>query len=157
MRLASSGNRLAKLRHYQDAAQAAYFSRHWTKAEVDSLLEQVAQQADLYKRYQKLRADHVRKITGYDDINVWDLSVRPSGLKPPRFTIEQASNIIREALLPLGPEFGHELAALLDPANGRMDIVPGPNRKSGGFSQGFMGTDTVFYSAGFSGTYYDMR
>ena len=157
MRLASSGNRLAKLRHYQDAAQAAYFSRYWTTAEVNSLLEQVAQQADLYKRYQKMRADYVRKIAGYEDVNIWDLSVRPSGAQPPRFTVAEASRNIQEALAPLGPEFGRELAAFLDPANGRMDILPGPNRKSGGFSQGFMGTDTVFYSAGFAGSYNDMR
>jgi len=48
-------------------------------------------------------------------------------------------------------------AALLDPANGRMDIVPGAYRKSGGFSRGFIGLDSVFYSAGFAGSYNDVR
>jgi oligoendopeptidase F len=58
---------------------------------------------------------------------------------------------------PLGPEYGNELAALLDPANGRMDIVPGPFRKRGGFSKGFIGTDSVFFSYGFRGSYNDVR
>jgi len=49
------------------------------------------------------------------------------------------------------------LAALLDPQNGRMDIVSGDRRKRGGFSQGFTGTDSVFYSAGFAGSYNDLR
>jgi oligoendopeptidase F len=38
-----------------------------------------------------------------------------------------------------------------------MDIVPGDHRKRGGFSQGFIGTDSVFYSAGFAGSYNDVR
>jgi oligoendopeptidase F len=75
----------------------------------------------------------------------------------PRFTIDQASQIIRAALKPLGEEYGEELAKLLDPSNGRLDIVPGEHRKSGGFSQGFIGTDSVFYAGGFAGYYNDVR
>ena len=45
----------------------------------------------------------------------------------------------------------------IDPANGRMDIVPAEHRRRGGFSQEFIGTDSVFYSAGFAGSYNDLR
>jgi len=140
MRLAGARTRLAQLHHFDDAASEAYFNSYWTKAEVDTLLKQIAQKADLYKRYQRLRADYSRRIS-----------------QPPRFTINQASEIIRNALSPLGSDYGRELAALLDAANGRMDIVPGEHRKRGGFSQGFIGTDSVFYSFGFAGAYNDMR
>ncbi len=157
MRLASSHTRLAQLHHFADAPSEVYFNSYWTKAQVDDLVEQIAQKADLYKRYQRIRADYVKKITGYKEVNLWDLSIRPPGMQPPRYTIDQASQIIRDALAPLGAEYGRELAALLDPANGRMDIVPGEHRKRGGFSQGFIGTDSVFYSAGFAGSYNDMR
>ena len=78
-------------------------------------------------------------------------------MQRPRFTIDDAGRLIRNALLPLGEQYGHELAALLDPSNGRMDVVPGVNRKRGGFSRGFIGTDSVFYTAGFAGSYNDMR
>jgi len=145
-RLAGARTRLAKLHHFADAASEVYFNSYWTKAEVDDLLEQIAQHAELYKRYQRMRADHIKKTK---DVNV--------GTKPPRYTIDQASEIIRKALAPLGPEYGRELEALLDPSNGRMDIVPGEHRKRGGFSQGFIGTDSVFYSAGFAGSYNDLR
>ncbi len=157
MRLAAAGTRLAQLRHYEDAASRAYFGRYWSKVEVNDLLEQLTRQADLYKRYQRLRADHIKKTSGSEEVNLWDLSVRPAGLQLPRFTIDQASKIMRDALAPLGAEYGEELARLLDPANGRMDIVPGINRKSGGFSKGFIGFDSVFYSAGFAGSYNDVR
>jgi oligoendopeptidase F len=157
MRLASSRTRLAQVRHFADAPSEVYFNSYWTKTEVDDLLEQIARKADLYKRYQRLRADHIKQITGYQEVNLWDMSVPPPGMQPPRYTIAQASQIIRAALAPLGPEYGRELAALLDPANGRMDIVPGGHRKRGGFSEGFIGTDSVFYSSGFAGYYNDVR
>jgi oligoendopeptidase F len=156
MRLASSRTRLAQLHHFADAASKVYFDNYWTKAEVDDLVEQLAQKAELYKRYQRIRADYIKKLTGYKEVNLWDMSIRAPGLQRPRYTIDQASQIIRDALAPLGAEFGRELAALLDPANGRMDIVPGDHRKRGGFSKGFIGTDSVFYSAGFGGSYRDV-
>ena len=139
-RLAAARTRLAGLHHFADAPTAAYFDSYWTRAEVDELMEQVARSADLYKRYQRLRADHPRNVA-----------------QPPRYTIDQASEIIRDALAPLGSDYGRELTALLDPRNGRMDIVPGEHRRRGGFSQGFIGTDSVFYSFGFAGSYNDVR
>ena len=144
-RLAGARTRLAQLHHFPNAASQVYFNSYWTKTEVDNLLEQIGEQAELYKRYQRLRADHLKKTSG------------AKVTQPPRYTIDQASEIIRNALLPLGPEYGHELAALLAPSNGRMDIVPGDHRKRGGFSQGFIGTDSVFYSLGFAGSYNDLR
>jgi oligoendopeptidase F len=143
LRLAGARTRLAQLHHFADAPSEAYFGSYWTKAEVDNLLKQIAQKADLYKRYRRLRADYSKSVK--------------SGSQVPRFTISQASEIIRNSLSPLGSDYGRELAGLLDPANGRMDIVPGEHRKRGGFSRGFIGTDSVFYSFGFAGTYNDMR
>ena len=142
-RLSSSRTRLAELHHFSDAASEAYFESYWTRAEVDELMDLIAQKADLYKRYERIRADHIKsgKTTA----------------TAPRYTIDQASEIIRKAVEPLGPDYGRELTALLDPANGRMDIVPGEHRKRGGFSRGFIGTDSVFYSAGFAGSYNDLR
>ena len=142
-RLAGARTRLAQLHHFNDAPSEAYFSSYWTKAEVDTLLEQIARKADLYKRYQRLRADYRKRMA--------------SANLPPRFTISQASEMIRNSLAPLGADYGRELADLLDASNGRMDIVPGEHRKRGGFSKGFIGTDSVFYSFGFAGAYNDMR
>ena len=143
-RLASSRSRLARLHRFPDAPSHAYFDSYWTKADVDNLLTQLAQKADLFKRYQRMRAEYLK-------------TQNPKPVKPPRFTIDEAGEIIRNALEPLGPDYGRELSLLLDPVNGRMDIVPGTNRRRGGFSQGFIGTDSVFYSAGFTGSYNDMR
>lgn len=157
MRLAGSRTRLARLRHFPDAPSEVYLHSYRTRPEVDDLLEQIAARAELYKRYQRLRADHVKKIAGYEGVNLWDMSVRSPDMQRPRYAIDQASQVIRDALAALGEEYGRELAALLDPSNGRMDIVPGEHRKRGGFSKGFVGTDSVFYSGGFAGSYNDVR
>ncbi|HSS19785.1 MAG TPA: M3 family metallopeptidase [Pyrinomonadaceae bacterium] len=149
-RLASTRTRSAELHHFPDAASEVYLNSYWTKAEVDDLMEQIAQHAELYKRYERIRIDYRKKTT---EAKGSDQAVS----QPPRYTIDQASEIIRRALAPLGPDYGRELEALLDPANGRMDIVPGEHRKRGGFSQGFIGTDSVFYSVGFAGSYNDLR
>lgn len=146
MRLASSRTRLAELHHFADAASEVYFRSFWTRTEVDDLMEQIAQEADLFKRYQSLRGEQLKQSA----------RTAQSG-QPPHYTIDQASEVIRQALSPLGADYQRELAALLDPANGRMDIVPGEHRKRGGFSQGSIGTESVFYSAGFAGSYNDLR
>ena len=157
LRLVGARQRLAQIRHFDDAPASAYFERYWTEAEVSHLLEELAQRAALYKRYQTLRAEHVRKMTGYREVNLWDMSAQPAQARRPQFTIDEARRIICEALAPLGPGYGKEIGELLDPNSGRMDIVPGANRKSGGFSQGFIGMDSVFYSSGFAGAYDDVR
>ena len=139
MRLARARNDYARLRHFHDAAEWSYFERHLTRAEVKRMLDRVAANAGLYKRYQQLRA------------------ARPRPATPPQFTIDEARQLLLEATAPLGAEYTAQLRALLDPANGRMDILPGPNRKRGGFSEGASGVDSVFYSGGFTGTYNDVR
>jgi oligoendopeptidase F len=156
-RLAAARTRTAELRDFSDAASETYFNSYWTRAEVDALISQVASQANVYKRYQQVRAERIQKLVGGSEENVWDNLVRPPQMRAPRFTIAEASQTIKDALAPLGREYGDELAALLDPRNGRMDIVPGAHRKRGGFSKGFVGTDSVFYSGGFAGSYNDLR
>ena len=156
-RLAHTRTRLARLRHFDNAASEVYFNSYWTRRDVDELIRQVGEHAELYKRYQRIRAAHVARLNGLQSVNVWDMSRTGSAAKPPQFTIDRASEVIREAMKPLGSEYGSELAALLDPANGRMDIVPGPSRKRGGFSKGFIGTNSVFFSSGFRGSYNDVR
>lgn len=150
-------NRLAQIHHFQDAPDEVYFNSYWSRAEVTRLLEQIEQQAQLYIAYQQLRAEHARNVLAVEEPCPWDITVSEPGELPVHFSIEQASATIQEALKCLGPEYSRELASLLDPANGRLDILPGVHRKAGGFSKGFPGISAVFFSHGFTGYYNDMR
>lgn len=141
MRIASSRTAFAHLRHFGDAASWTYFRSDFTRPAVRALLDRIAANAALYKRYQRLRASETP----------------PPNFVAPHFAIDQARDLLLQATAPLGEEYAAQFRALLDPANGRMDIIPGPNRKTGGFSQGAIGTDSVFYSGGFTGTYDNVR
>jgi oligoendopeptidase F len=124
---------------------------------VKGLFERLAQQADFNKRYQRLKADHIKKVAGYDDVNVWDLTVIPPGAVRPRFTINEATPLIEQTLAPFGADYRRELAALLDPKNGRLDIAPGEHRAPGAFAMGFPGGQTsIFYDFNFEGYFEDI-
>lgn len=155
--LVRARNRLAELHRFEDAPAESFFRSYWSKPEVSRLLAQIEAVADVYKRYQRLRARYASRKLGTEEVNLWDVQAATNVERVPRFTIDEARRLIREALAPLGAEYGQELAQLLDPAQGRMDIVAGVNRKSGGFSKGFPGVTTVFFSGGFAGYYNDVR
>lgn len=156
-KLAQARNERARMHGFADDAEAKYFESYWTRADVDRLLSAVARHADSYKRYQRVRADKARALHGLKQANVWDVEGSLSALEEPFVPIEEASAKIRAALAPLGETFGRAMALLLDPRNGRLDIAPGDGRSPGGFSLGYVGVDSVFYTEGYRGAYNDMR
>ena len=143
---------MAQLHHFEDAPSEVYFNSYWSKAEVTHLLEEIGATGwGLPALPTAAPSSTPGKGLGWSRSTCGISPLSPPGEAPPRFTIEQATRIICEALSPLGDEYGRELASLLDPANGRMDILPGDHRKAGGFSKGFPGVTTVFFSHGFEG------
>ncbi len=157
-RLIKAANEFSQLRHYKNHADEALFSLFLGGPEVKGLYETIAQQAGFYKRYERLRADRIKQSTGYDEVYHWDLSVIPPDLQRPRFTVSEASHILREALAPFGVEYARELAALLDPANGRMDIVGHGSRTPGAFADGFLGNPiSIFFSFTYEGHFDDLE
>jgi oligoendopeptidase F len=121
-------------------------------------LKKLADAAETNKRYQRLRADRIKKQAGYDDVNSWDLTFVPEGFQRPRFTIDEATRTIKEALAPFGPEYAGEVEKLLDPGHGRLDIAGGTNRVPGAFAWGFPGSQvSIFYSMNYEGYYDDVE
>ena len=156
-RLVKSANQIARARHYKDAADSSHFGGFLTSTEVKDLFEKIAAAAEINKRYERAQAANIKRLTGYEDVNVWDLSVVPAGLKKPRFTIDDTTRILKESLSALGDEYSKELSALLDPANGRLDIVGGDNRVPGAFAQGNLGDPvSTFYSFNYLGYFDDV-
>lgn len=152
-----SRNEQSQLHHFKDYPEDSHFNLFLTTPQVKGLFERIAQQGDYNKRYQRLRADHIKKISGLDEVKVWDMTVVPKGVERPRFTIDEANAAIKAALSPFGVEYIKELSALLNPANGRIDIAPGENRVPGAFSWGFPGSQIgIFYSYNYEGFYNDV-
>jgi oligoendopeptidase F len=152
LRTAVALNAAARLRRYADYAEQSYGERFLNHAQVLSLLNSLAAKAEINKRIERVVIDHYRKTFGFDTVHVWDLRLPEPGMKVPRFTITEATRIVLEATRPLGESYTWELAQLLDPANGRLDVAPGPNRANRqGFSTGFVGFPSMFYQGAFGG------
>ena len=143
-----SRNGLARVRGYQDAPDEAYRRAYLSTDEVRALLERVRPEAQVYKSFQRISEQIARQP-------------RPAppagGRTPPKFTESQAVEVIRSALAPLGnEEYAGELATLLDPASGRVDLAGGPNRAGGGGANGYPGVPSTIYLETFGQSYPDV-
>lgn len=156
IRLVRANNKIAQLRNYKNAPDENYFGSYLTTERVKSLYEQLAQQAEINKRYERAVVSRVRKTASYADVNNWDINAPRPNLKPVRLTISETSKTIQAALEPLGTEYGRELVSLLDPANGRIDIAPAENRLPASFASTYPVPHSIFYSFNYEGYYLDL-
>ncbi|MEO8760048.1 MAG: hypothetical protein ABI388_03090 [Bacteroidia bacterium] len=156
IKLANAANENALLHHFSDAAEMYYFDKFQTKVTINNILLQITDSVSVYKHYQQIKSDLKKQKLLTPQINYWDLDFSPN-LKQPQFTIDSAQQIILAALQPLGEEYHKELFNLLNPVNRRMEIYPDKNKRSGGFSMGFIGTNSVFFTGGYLGYYNDVR
>ncbi|MBP7377866.1 MAG: M3 family oligoendopeptidase [Pyrinomonadaceae bacterium] len=156
-RLIKTANRLARVRNYKDRADEVHFDMFLTTDEVRNMYEKIARTGDTHKRFQRMRVDRVKKQSGYDEVKYWDRNFSPANSPLPRFSIADTTRILKDSLAVLGPEYSRELAALLDPANGRLDIVAGENRVPGAFANGFLGNpQSIFFCFNYEGYFDDL-
>ncbi len=74
-----------------------------------------------------------------------------------RFDILQATGIIEKALAVFGPEYGRELSHLLNPHNGRIDIIRGANRLPiRGAASVYPVYPSIFYALNYEGYLIDL-
>ncbi len=133
-------DRVARLQHFPDAPSQVYLSRNLDRQRVTEALGSIEGHAELYRRYQRLRADHVVATTGIADVRPWDLTVPSPGFTVPRLTLDETRAAVLVALAPLGKDYVEHFRQLLDPANGRMDVAPEQGKRTnGGFSIGAPG------------------
>ena len=145
-------NKAARTRGYADYPEESYADRLLTRDQVTNFLESLAAASEVNKRIERTMIDHYRHILDVDTVHVWDLTVPEPGMVAPKFTIAKATQAVLEATKPLGEGYTQELAKLLDPANGRMDVAPGPNKaQRQGFSTGLVGFPSLFYQGAFMG------
>lgn len=147
---------LAKAHHFADAPLRKYESLYFKPEQTRNLLALLAQHGDVPKRYEKIRSHEIEQ-SNHQPAHVWDMSAPATGFTPPITSLPEARNVFHEAFAGLGKEYQSAFDALLDPANGRADILPGgaPNRYGGGFSLGLGGKGILFYGR-YDGTFKDL-
>jgi oligoendopeptidase F len=139
-------DRVAKLQHFPDAPSMVYFSRNLDRKEVTEALAAIERHAELFKSYQRLRAQHISSIAGIDDVRSWDLTLPSPGFTAPRLTLDETRATALLALAPLGPDYVEHFRQMLDPANGRMDVATEQGKRiNGGFSVGAEGVPSGLF------------
>lgn len=149
-------NSLARVREFVDHQEERFFDLYLDQGDVRNVYAQVEARRDLVMRYERLRMARVAQLSGLDTVYAWDMPVIPEGLIRPRYDIVEATDIIRNTLAVLGEDYLERLTALLDPANGRIDIVGGPNRVPGAFSTGYHGHPRFFFAQKYEGYVSDL-
>ena len=149
-------NKLATLRGFRDFPEQYYSERFLTKDMVNNLLKTLADSAWINKRFENALFENLKKL-GIDTVFAWDRFMPDPKIPTPRFTITEATKIILAATKPLGDDYNKEMAKLLDPRNGRLDMVNRPNRiLRPGFSSGSVGYNSVFYQGNYEGYMSDL-
>ena len=145
-------NQVARLMGFKDFPEQYYTERFLTKDNVHSLLKTLADSASINKRFENAVFEDLKKTGGIDTVFAWDRFMPDPRAPTPRFTVGEASKIILEATKFLGNDYYTEMARLLDPQNGRLDMVNRPNRiQRPGFSSGSVGYNSVFFQGNYEG------
>ena len=151
-RQAQARNAIARLRKWPDFPAESYAANELDRRWVTAMLSDLAARADINKAYERRRNEEIRRELGVDSVHWWDLWVPSPGRAAPRFTIQEATRHVIAAAAPLGDSYVKELGALLDPANGRLDLIPRANRVDRpGFSTGRVGYPSTFFQGRFEG------
>lgn len=147
----------AQTHHFADAPSRKYNTLSLDPAQTKTLLDLMGKQGSVAKRFEKIRARDFEKSYG-TAMQAWDLSAPPRGFVLPRTTLNDVPSIFHDAFAGLGPEYQAAFDALLDPKNGRADVVPGgaPSRYQGGFSVGFVGSTSILFFGRYDGTFKDL-
>ena len=123
----------ADVRGYADACQAALFGDNVPVSLYDNLIEAVGGGLDTMKRYLDLR----RRTLGLEQLHMYDLYVPMVDDVDFDMPYEKACELVREALKPLGEEYGR----LLDRAFSErwIDVYENHGKTTGAFSSGVYG------------------
>ncbi len=123
----------SKVRKYPSALASALEDEEVSTEVYDRLIEMVNKNLPLLFDYYKLK----QKELGLDDFYIYDTLVSTDKEENKKYTFEEAINIIKSALKPLGDEY----VSLLERAVAErwIDVYPTKDKRSGAFESGIYG------------------
>lgn len=148
---AKTANAVSVIRDFPDAVDAALFPYDLNPETLDAVLKEFRDHSSLAIRFQKAERAYQQKLLTLKRAEPWDLDARSADMPEPRFAIRDASRAVTDALKIFGSDYAAELSQLLDPRNGRLDIVVGKNRNSGDSTWGAYGSSWLVYMQGYRG------
>jgi oligoendopeptidase F len=120
----------AKARHYESSLESSLYPNNIPTQVYHSLVENVNKNLPAFHRYLQIK----KRMMGVDTLKYLDLYapvVKDINLK---YTYEEASKIMLEALKPLGDEYVSTVKKAID--SRWIDVYPTPGKQSGAYSNG---------------------
>ena len=118
---------LAGIYHFNDSLEAKLFSNELNVKIYDTLSKVVRENVGSLQRYYKVR----QKILGLDELYTYDLGTKLSN-STKEYSIEEAQQIVREALKPLGEDYLAKYDKIIK--NRYIDYCQYKGKCSGGYS-----------------------
>jgi oligoendopeptidase F len=148
-------NRDAVAQGYGNAADRKYNSLGLSPQLIQETITEVQAEAPIYRHYEQVLAEHAARKLGVPSIlpAEQNLAYAPA----PKISLEQARQLILDALQPLGEDYDRRFAQLLDPRNGRLDLSGGAHRAHTGTSIAAYDAPVAFYFDGYNGSLNSVR
>ena len=143
-------NRDAVAQGYKNAADRKYQLRGLSDALVTQTLAAVQAEAPAYRHYQEVLAQHAARVLGVSPVLSSEVDL--ASTKAPAISLADAKTLILSGLQPLGTDYTNRFAALLAPANGRLDLAGGAHRANTGTSIHVYDAPTALYYSGYDGS-----
>ena len=143
-------NRDAVAQGYKNAADRKYQLRGLSDALVTQTLAAVQAEAPAYRHYQEVLAQHAARVLGVSPVLSSEVDL--ASTKAPAISLADPKTLILSGLQPLGTDYTNRFAALLDPANGRLDLAGGAHRANTGTSIHVYDAPTALYYSGYDGS-----
>jgi oligoendopeptidase F len=143
-------NRDAAAHGFTNAAAWKYLSLGLSDTLVDRTLAIVRAEAPAYREYERVLASHASKRLGVSPVLAAEQHIGVSAAAAVPFN--EGRRLILESVAPLGPDYVRRFDALLDPANGRLDLGGGSHRVNIGTSIVAYDAPVAFYNGEYTGT-----
>ena len=140
----------AKARHYESSLESALFPNNIPVGVYHALVDNVNKNLSAFHRYLQIK----KRMMGVDTLKYLDLYapvVKDVDLK---YSYEEASKIVLEALKPMGKDYVATVKRAMDER--WIDVFPTPNKQSGAYSNGSMYDGHPFILLNFNDSYMDV-
>ncbi len=138
------------VRKYDSSLESALTPNNIPTSVYTNLIESVNEHLPILHRYLKLR----KKMLGVDELHYYDLYAPLVGKVDLNYSVEEAEDLIKEALQPLGDDY----VSVLDRAfnNRWIDMMPNTGKRSGAYSSGAAYDVHPYILMNFMGKYDDV-
>jgi oligoendopeptidase F len=126
---------IARARKYDNSLQAALTSVFVPEQVYANLVQTTRTHTAPFHKYEAVR----KRVLGFDTCYHWDYYVSLATENEARYTWEQATAIVEDALKPLGKQYVQDITHGLDAGSGWVDVYANDDKRGGAYSSSTYG------------------